>query len=56
MLPKGKNIPVKELLEYMECTFGNMHDYDSMIQSLCEVRQKNGKTVEEYMLYIHEAT
>ena len=31
LLLKGKDIPVKELLEHTECTFGNMRDYDTMI-------------------------
>ena len=52
---EGKDIPVKELLEHMERTFGNVHDYDTMIHSLYEVRQKDSKTMEEYMLHIHEA-
>ena len=55
LLPKGKDIPVMELLRHMEHTFGNMRDYDTMIQSLYEVRQKDSETMEEYMLHIHEA-
>ena len=39
----------------MDHTFGNVHDYDSMIQSLYEICQKDSKTVEEYMLRVHEA-
>ena len=30
-LPGGMNISLKELLKHMDCTFGNMRDYDSMI-------------------------
>ena len=30
-LPKGKDIPVKELLEHIEHMFGNVCDYDTMI-------------------------
>ena len=30
-LPKDKDIPVKKLLRHMECTFGNVCDYDTMI-------------------------
>ena len=52
-LPEGKDIPVKELLEHMEHTFGNVCDYDTMIQSSYEVRQKDSETVEENMLHIH---
>ena len=33
-LPGGMNITLKELLRRMDHTFGNVHDYDSMIQSL----------------------
>ena len=39
----------------MDSTFGNVRDYDIMIRSLYEIRQKDGETVEEYMLRIHEA-
>ena len=39
----------------MDHTFGNVHDYDSMIQSLYEIHQKENETVEEYMLRVHEA-
>ena len=39
----------------MDHTFGNMHKYDSMIQSLYEICQKEHETVEEYMLRVHEA-
>ena len=44
-----------DLLRCMDCTFGNMHDYNSMIQSLYEIHQKEHETVEEYMLKFHEA-
>ena len=30
-LPGGMNISLKDLLRHMDRTFGNMHDYDSMI-------------------------
>ena len=30
-LPGGLNILLDELLRCMDCTFGNVHDYDSMI-------------------------
>ena len=39
----------------MDCTFGNVHDYDSMIWSLYEIHQREHETVEEYMLRVHEA-
>ena len=35
--------------------FGDVHEYDTMIHSLYEIRQKEGKSMEEYMLQIHEA-
>ena len=54
MLDEGKDISVWDLLMYMEKTFGNKHNYDAMIRTLYEVQQKDDKTVEEYMLHIHE--
>ena len=54
-LDKGKDISVQDLLMYMEKTFGNKCDYDAMIRTLYEVQQKEDKTVEEYMLHIHDA-
>ena len=40
---------------HIERTFGNKWDYDAMIRTLYEVQQRDDKTVEEYMLCIHEA-
>ena len=40
---------------HMEKTFSNKQDYDAMIRTLYEVQQKEDKTVEEYMLCIHDA-
>ena len=54
-LPGGMNIPLEELLRHMDCTFGNVHDCDSMIRSLYEICQKEHETMEEYMLRVHEA-
>ena len=54
-LPGGMNIPLDELLRCMDNTFGNMHDYDSMIRLLYKIHQKDNETVEEYMLRVHEA-
>ena len=39
-----------ELLEWMDCAFGNVCEYDMMIHSLYEIRQKEGESMEEYML------
>ena len=39
---------------HMEKTFDNKHDYDTMIRTLYEVQQREDKTVEEYMLHIHD--
>ena len=55
MLDEGKDISVQDLLMHMERTFGNKCDYDAMIRTLYEVQQRDDKTVEEYMLCIHEA-
>ena len=38
----------------MDCTFGDMHEYDTMIHSLYEMQQKEG-VHGKYMLWIHEA-
>ena len=54
-LPGGMNISLDELLKCMDRTFGNMRDYDSMIQSLYEIHQKEHESVEEYMLRVQEA-
>ena len=54
-LPGGMNISLNDLLRCMDHTFGNVRDYDSMIRSLYEIRQKENEMVEEYMLRVHEA-
>ena len=55
MLDEAKNISMQDLLMHMEKTFGNKLDYDAMIRTLYGVQQRDDETVEEYMLYIHEA-
>ena len=40
---------VTELLEWMDCMFGDMREYDTTIHSLYEIRQKEEESVEEYM-------
>ena len=54
-LPGGMNISLNDLLRCMDRTFGNVHDYDSMIRLLYEICQKENESVEEYMLRVHEA-
>ena len=54
-LDGGQNLMVTELLEQMDCAFGNVWEYDTMICSLHEIWQKKGESVKEYMLQIHEA-
>ena len=44
-----------KLLECMDHTFGDVREYDTMICSLYEIQHKDGESVEEYMLRIHEA-
>ena len=39
----------------MDCSFGDMEEYDTNIQSLYESQQKDGESMEEYMLRIYEA-
>ena len=48
-LEDGPNLTMTKLLECMDHTFGDVHEYDTMIRSLCEIRQKEGESV-EYML------
>ena len=54
-LDEGKDISVQDLLMHLQKTFGKKHDYDAMIRTLYEIQQKEDKTVEEYMLCIHDA-
>ena len=54
-LEDGPNLTVTKLLECMDRTFGNVRKYDTMIHALYEIRQKEGESMEEYMLQIHEA-
>ena len=46
----GQNMTMTELLEQMDHAFGDVQEYDTMICSLYEIRQKEGESVEEYML------
>ena len=41
-LDEGLNLTVTELLECMDCAFGDMCKYNTMICSLYEIRQKEG--------------
>ena len=41
---------VTKLLECMDHVFSDMCEYDMMISSLYEIRQKERESVEEYML------
>ena len=50
LLEDGPNLTVTELLECMDRAFGDVCEYDMMIWSLYEIRQKEGESVEEYML------
>ena len=54
LIARAMNISLDELLRHMDRTFGNVCNYDGMIQSLYEIRQKEHETVEEYMLRVHE--
>ena len=53
-LEDGPNLTVTELLECMDHAFGDVCEYDTIICSLYEIRQKEGESMEEYMLQIHE--
>ena len=54
-LEDGENITIPKLLAHMDCAFGDVHNYDTMMRSLYEIRQKENESVEEYMLRIHKA-
>ena len=54
-LEEGGNLTVPKFLACMDRAFGDVHNYDTMIMSLYEIRQKDSEYVEEYMLHIHEA-
>ena len=49
-LEDGRNITIPELLAHMDHAFGDVHDYDTMIIALSEIRQNESESVEEYML------
>ena len=55
LLEDGENLTIPKLLAHMDHAFSDVHNYDTMIRSLYEIRQKDSKSVEEYMLQIHEA-
>ena len=40
-LEGGPNLTVTEVLECMDCTFGDVHEYNTMIHPLYEIRQKD---------------
>ena len=54
-LEGGPYLMVTKLLEHMDHSFGDLHEYDTMIHSLYGIRQKEGESVEEYMLQTPEA-
>ena len=54
-LEDGQNTTVPKLPGCMDHAFGDIHIYDTMIRSLYEIWQKEGESVEEYMLQIHKA-
>ena len=54
-LPERKDITMSDLLAYMDHTFGNVYNCATMIRCLYKIHQKEGETVEEYMLWIHKA-
>ena len=50
LLEDGGNITILKLLAHMDHAFGDVHNYDTMIRSLYEIRQNESGSVEEYML------
>ena len=53
-LEGGPNLMVTKFLEHVDHAFGDMHEYNTMIHSLYEIRHKEGESVEEYMFWINE--
>ena len=49
-LDGGQNLTVTELLEWVDCAFGDVREYDTVICSLHKIRQEEGESVKEYML------
>ena len=49
---KSHTAEISECIDHM---FGDVCEYDMMIHPLYEIRQKEGESVEEYMLQIHKA-
>ena len=51
-LKDGRNITISELMACMDHTFGDVHDYDTLISSLYEISQKKKQVCGgvEYML------
>ena len=54
-LEDGSNLTVTDLLECMDHAFDDVHEYNMMICSLYKIRWKEGESMEEYILQIHEA-
>ena len=54
-LKGGENLTVSQLLQWMDKAFSKVHEGDIMIRSLYEICQRDGESMEEYILWIHEA-
>ena len=54
-LDGGQNLMVTKLLEWIDHVFGDVREYNTMIHSLYEIRQKDEESIVEYMLKIYEA-
>ena len=46
LLEDGSHLTMTELLEWMDCAFSYVCEYNTMIQSLYEIRLKEGESVE----------
>ena len=49
-LEDGPNLTVTELLEHMDHAFSDVCEYNTMICFLYEIRQKEGESMEEYIM------
>ena len=54
-LEGGEHLTLTKLLQHMDRAFREVSEVDTMIRSMYNIHQVEKETVEEYMLYIHEA-
>ena len=50
-----EHLTLTKMLQRMDRAFGEVSEVNTMIRSTYEIHQAEKETMEEYMLYIHEA-